>query len=137
TRQVDEALREHGTIKDDVRALRDADPADETVDARVTKLQECVERHVEEEEGQMFPRLDEVMTDDDRAARGQRVQERQRARMSGGTERRAAGGRRTRGRRSRAARSASTRAKARTTSRSKKARGKRSRKTSGQKRRAR
>lgn len=53
--EVREAYEEHKQIKALLAALNDATPNDETYDSKVKVLQEDVEHHVEEEEGEMFP----------------------------------------------------------------------------------
>jgi hemerythrin-like domain-containing protein len=52
---VAEALEEHQVIKDLIAELRAAQPGDAQWDAKMKVLQETVEHHVEEEEGQLFP----------------------------------------------------------------------------------
>ncbi|MGW8391567.1 hemerythrin domain-containing protein [Pseudoduganella sp. HUAS MS19] len=53
--QVDEALEEHGTIKELVEHIRGMATGDSELDGAVQKLRECVEHHVAEEEQEMFP----------------------------------------------------------------------------------
>jgi hemerythrin superfamily protein len=73
-RQVDEALQEHQRVKEQVTALRRMDAEDEgQLESMVSTLEQDVERHVIEEEGEMFPRLAEVMGEDERAAIGERL----------------------------------------------------------------
>src|SRR5688500_2706136 len=52
---LDEATVEHGSIKDLIAQLEDAEPGDELVDARVKVLSEYVKHHVEEERNEIFP----------------------------------------------------------------------------------
>ena len=87
-RLVDESLREHARMKNDIAALREAGDDD----ARVMQLQQDVEHHVTEEEGKMFPRLAEVMDDDRRSELGEQLEERK-TELSGraGRSRRQAG----------------------------------------------
>lgn len=54
--EVLEGLEEHHLIKETLAALQGMDAADERFEARVTVLIEQVRHHVEEEEGEMFPR---------------------------------------------------------------------------------
>jgi hypothetical protein len=53
---VAEALEEHQVIKGLIAELRAAQPDDAQWDAKMKVLQESVEHHVEEEEGELFPR---------------------------------------------------------------------------------
>jgi hemerythrin superfamily protein len=53
---MDEALVEHAGAKELIAQLQDADPAEELYDAKVTVLGEQIDHHVEEEEGEMFPK---------------------------------------------------------------------------------
>jgi len=53
---MDEALVEHAGAKELISQLQVADPEDDLYDAKVTVLGEQIGHHVEEEEGNMFPR---------------------------------------------------------------------------------
>ncbi|WP_342117393.1 hemerythrin domain-containing protein [Pseudoduganella sp. OTU4001] len=55
--QVDEALEEHGTIKELVGRIRGMATGDGELAGTVQKLRECVEHHVTEEEQEMFPKV--------------------------------------------------------------------------------
>lgn len=55
--QVDEALEEHGTIKELVSRIRGMATGDSELDGTVQTLRECVEHHVTEEEQEMFPQM--------------------------------------------------------------------------------
>ena len=65
-RQVREALQEHNTVKHEVAAIRDTLAAHADVDDLVTQLEEDVEHHATEEEDEMFPRLEELMPENER-----------------------------------------------------------------------
>lgn len=54
---LDEAEVEHQSIKSLVEQLDGADPEDELYEARVVVLKEYVRHHVEEEEGDLFPKV--------------------------------------------------------------------------------
>lgn len=56
--QVDEALVEHEAAEQLIKKLADMDPDDEMYDATVKVLGEQVEHHVEEEEGDLFPKIE-------------------------------------------------------------------------------
>lgn len=53
---VDEATVEHASAKDLIAQIMQMDPAEELFDAKVKVLSELIEHHVEEEEGEMFPK---------------------------------------------------------------------------------
>jgi hemerythrin superfamily protein len=53
---LDEAEVEHATAKDLIEQIQSMDPTDELFDAKVTVLGEYVNHHVQEEEGELFPR---------------------------------------------------------------------------------
>jgi len=55
--QVDEALEEHGSIKELVARIRGMATGDGEMDSAVQQLRECVEHHVREEEQEMFPQM--------------------------------------------------------------------------------
>lgn len=52
-----EALEEHHIVKWTLSELEAMDPQDERFDAKVTVLIESVRHHVEEEEGELFPKV--------------------------------------------------------------------------------
>lgn len=55
---VDESLEEHNVVKSLLRDLGSMSAEDEEFDAKMTVLQENVEHHVQEEEGEMFPKVE-------------------------------------------------------------------------------
>jgi len=77
-RLVDESLREHAKVKTEVASLR-RDHDGEDLDARVANLQQDVEHHVSEEEGDLLPRLRELIPDREREALGRTMAQRKRA----------------------------------------------------------
>jgi hypothetical protein len=52
-----EAYEEHGVVRDVIEKIKAVEPTDETFMAKVTVLKEMIEHHVEEEEGEFFPKL--------------------------------------------------------------------------------
>jgi len=58
---VDESLEEHNVVKSLLRELGSMSAEDEEFDAKMTVLQESVEHHVQEEEGEMFPKVEEQL----------------------------------------------------------------------------
>jgi hemerythrin superfamily protein len=101
-REVDEAVQEHARVKQQVQSLREqlrGGAADRDAFAgQVSALEQDVEHHVAEEEGEMFPQVAEAMNERQRTRLGERMQARK-GELSGG---RARAGRR--GERARAAR---------------------------------
>jgi len=60
---MDEALVEHAGAKEIIAQLRQMDPDDDLYDAKVTVLGEQIDHHVEEEEGEMFPKARKAKVD--------------------------------------------------------------------------
>jgi hemerythrin superfamily protein len=54
---MDEALVEHASAKDLIAQIQTMEPGDDLFDAKVKVLSEMIEHHVEEEEGEMFPKV--------------------------------------------------------------------------------
>jgi iron-sulfur cluster repair protein YtfE (RIC family) len=152
-RMVDEAIQEHGRAKQQIQAIRgmsgdDSDDDEGRLEGMIATLEQDIEHHVTEEEGEMFPRVQEAMEDRRRSDLGRRVRERKGELMGGGrssssSRRRATGGRTTSARRTGRtqeakrgkgkqaqrgrAKTTTSRAKSGTKSRTKRARGGRSR----------
>ena len=74
---VDESLREHARVKEHVAWLCQHH-ADEELDDRVTALELDVQHHVNEEENEMLPRVEQLLPEAQRAALGRRMQQRKR-----------------------------------------------------------
>jgi len=70
---VDESLDEHQEVKETLAALEDMDPADAAYDRRVASLIATVRHHVEEEEGEMFPKLRSALSTEQLADIGQKL----------------------------------------------------------------
>ncbi|MBC7453779.1 MAG: hemerythrin domain-containing protein [Massilia sp.] len=60
---VDEAQVEHAAAKELIAQILSMDPQDELYDAKVKVLSEQIEHHVQEEEGEMFPKAREAGLD--------------------------------------------------------------------------
>jgi len=73
SRQVNEALKEHSLLRRVVASLREL-LDDDNLEQRMSQLEEDVEHHATEEEDEMFPRLDEVMPDNERRELARRMQ---------------------------------------------------------------
>jgi len=54
---LEEAVEEHLSVKRLIAALLDMSPSDAQFDAKVKVLREQVEHHIEEEEGELFPKV--------------------------------------------------------------------------------
>ncbi len=70
------AIEEHHfypAVKDDGTEdnLLDVSASDETFDAKIKVLKEQIEHHVEEEEGELFPRAKQLLNEDEMEALGQ------------------------------------------------------------------
>lgn len=60
---VDEATVEHASAKELIAQIIAMDPSDDLYDAKVKVLSEQIEHHVEEEEGEMFPKARKAKLD--------------------------------------------------------------------------
>ena len=60
---IDEAEVEHASAKDLIAQIQDSSPADELFDAKVKVLGEYINHHVEEEEGEIFPKVRKAKLD--------------------------------------------------------------------------
>jgi hemerythrin superfamily protein len=60
---LDEATVEHATAKDLIRQLESMSVSDPLYDAKVTVLGEYIDHHVEEEQGEMFPKAKKAKLD--------------------------------------------------------------------------
>ncbi len=54
---MDEAVVEHASAKELIAQILAMDPSEDLYDAKVTVLSEQIEHHVQEEEGDMFPKV--------------------------------------------------------------------------------
>lgn len=70
-----EGLEEHNIVKWTLAALEGMDPQDERFLARVTVLIENVRHHVEEEEGDLFPKVKKAMSTEQLADLGEQLKE--------------------------------------------------------------
>ena len=71
---VDEATVEHSSAKDLIAQILEMEPTEELFDAKVKVLSELIEHHVQEEEGEMFPKARDAGLDLDML--GQQIAER-------------------------------------------------------------
>ena len=69
-----EAIEEHGVVKLLLAELDQLDKSEETWTAKFTVLKENVEHHVEEEEGEMFPKARKVFSEAELEELGTRLE---------------------------------------------------------------
>ena len=82
-----ESLEEHLGIKRVLSDLIDLDADDETFDAKAKVLQEQVEHHVEEEEGDLFPKVKKIFDEETLVAIAQQMAELQEELLAKGNPR--------------------------------------------------
>jgi hemerythrin-like domain-containing protein len=58
---IGEAFEEHAVAEIALRRLLATDPSDESFQAKVTTLKELIEHHVEEEEEELFPKVEKAL----------------------------------------------------------------------------
>jgi hemerythrin superfamily protein len=80
---VTEAEVEHASAKDLINQIEATSPSDERYDALVTVLAEYVRHHIQEEEGEMFPKV--RRSELDLLALGERIGERKREEQKAGS----------------------------------------------------
>jgi hemerythrin superfamily protein len=69
------SIEEHAMMKVALERLIQAPPDDEAFEAKITLLKRAVLEHVEEEESDIFPELEEAMSRDELEALGQQLEE--------------------------------------------------------------
>ena len=74
--QVDEAYKDHATVKDLLRQMSNMDPISDEFDNRVAELKSNVQHHVEEEEGELFELCENRMSEEQLREIGQAFSER-------------------------------------------------------------
>lgn len=70
-----ESVEEHLEIKRVIADLLEMEAGDDSFDAKVTVLQEDVQHHVEEEEGELFPKVEKLFAAEDLEAIGEAMAE--------------------------------------------------------------
>jgi hemerythrin superfamily protein len=75
TDDVLESLEEHHIVKWTLSELEAMDPRDERFDAKVGVLMETVRHHIDEEEGEMFPKVREAVGRKELQELGQEMEE--------------------------------------------------------------
>jgi hemerythrin superfamily protein len=74
--KVDEAYREHQQVKDLLNDLATMDPNSDAFDAKFADFKSKIDHHVKEEEGEMFPTIQQRMSTEAQEELGQRVHDR-------------------------------------------------------------
>ncbi len=82
---VSHSYEEHHLADHLIEQLERADEDDETCDAKLHVLKELVEHHIEEEEGELFPLVQEGLDDERLTEVGEQMQARK-AELEGGSE---------------------------------------------------
>ena len=72
--EAERAKREHAEAERTMKRLESLDPDDATFEQEIRRLMTEIREHVAEEEGEMFPRMREVMTQDELADLGKQVE---------------------------------------------------------------
>ncbi|HEX7228235.1 MAG TPA: hemerythrin domain-containing protein [Candidatus Binatia bacterium] len=135
---VQEALEEHQTVKQLISELKGMDEADEDFESQFSQLVENVQHHVEEEENEMLPKVEE--SELDLNSLGQQMSQRKQEMQNSGratkkasnarSSRKSAGAKST-GRKSAGKKSTSSKTAARKTGSAKKTSGRKATKKSG------
>jgi hemerythrin superfamily protein len=84
---IEEAEKEHQQAKDIIQELKTMDGEDQQLEEKFAELVECINHHVEEEEGEMLPKVEE--SDMDLAHYGEQMSERKKE-LTGKTQTRGA-----------------------------------------------
>ena len=74
--QVNEAFEEHSLAEVALKRLLATDMEDEAFDARVTALKELIEHHVEEEEEELFPKVEKAIDEETLSSMGKTMKQR-------------------------------------------------------------
>jgi hemerythrin superfamily protein len=135
---VQEAMEEHQTVKQLISELKGMDEADEEFESQFSQLVENVQHHVEEEENEMLPKVEE--SELDLNSLGQQMSQRKQEMQNGGratkktsnagSSRKSAGSKST-GRKTAGKKSATSKTAARKTGTAKKTSGRKATKKSG------
>lgn len=78
---VQEAREEHGELKQLISKLEELEPSDREYDSTMREIKQDVEHHVGEEEGEMFPKVEQQMTSELQSL-GTQLQERKQQLLS-------------------------------------------------------
>jgi hypothetical protein len=84
--EILESFEEHAIAELALKRALATDPDDEMFDARVDVLKELIQHHVEEEEGELFPEVEEALDSEELEAMGVEMEERFEAVLKQGYE---------------------------------------------------
>ncbi|HTV25073.1 MAG TPA: hemerythrin domain-containing protein [Polyangiaceae bacterium] len=73
---VNESFEEHALAEVALKRLIATDTEDEAFDARVTALKELIQHHVEEEEEELFPKIEKAIDEETLASMGKAMKQR-------------------------------------------------------------
>lgn len=73
---VNESFEEHSLAEVALKRLIATDPDDEAFSARVTALKELIQHHVEEEEEELFPKVEKALDEDTLSSMGKSMKQR-------------------------------------------------------------
>ena len=73
---VNESYEEHAVAELSLKRLLMTDPGEEEFQARVTTLMELIQHHVEEEEEELFPKVEKALDEDELAQLGKAMKAR-------------------------------------------------------------
>jgi len=73
---IAEATEEHHVVDMILRELEGIDASEDSFDAKMTVLQENVEHHIEEEEGELFPKVEKKIKKDQLSQLGEQMMQR-------------------------------------------------------------
>jgi hemerythrin-like domain-containing protein len=74
--KIDEAYREHQTVKDLLNQMSNMDVTSDEFDGKLAELKQNIQHHVDEEENQMFPMVNSRMSDERLEDIGERMHSR-------------------------------------------------------------
>lgn len=89
---LQEAVEEHLSVKRIIADLLEMDPAEAQFDAKITVLQEQVEHHVKEEEGDLFPKVKKMLSSEELEDLGMVMEDAAEELKAGGSPRQAVPG---------------------------------------------
>jgi hemerythrin superfamily protein len=72
--EAERAKREHAEAEETMKRLERLDPDDPSFDTEIRKLMSDIRTHVAEEEGEMFPHMREVMSQEELVGLGRKVE---------------------------------------------------------------
>jgi hemerythrin superfamily protein len=74
--EIDDAFRDHWQIKNLLYLIERMEPISTETEGKMRELKETIARHVAEEEGELFPRIEQAMSKDRQLELGARIHQR-------------------------------------------------------------